>query len=191
MIRPSGTSRAAAALTCTLVCTLVGLAGCEGAADGTEGSAATAGADTAATADAPAPDAAPEMGTESGAEEDGREPVTLPVSARGQLTQGMLTMLASLETATRAIATGDPAEAARAAAESGMGSAGMIPQEVRQRAPAGFLSLGMRTHQAFDALSRRAAAGAPTDSLLDASAAVLEACSECHATYRVEWQGPR
>jgi hypothetical protein len=119
---------------------------------------------------------------------DAREAVILPAAARPELRDGMLAMLGSLHGTARALAAGDTAAAARAAAESGMGHAGMMPVTLRRTAPAAFLSLGMRTHQAFDALARRASDGASPDSIRAAMAEVLGACTACHERFRADWR---
>jgi hypothetical protein len=127
-------------------------------------------------------------GSDSPQDLDAREAVILPATARPELRDGMLTMLGSLHSTTRALAAGDTAAAARAAAESGMGNAGMMPVTLRRTAPAAFLSLGMRTHQAFDALARSASVGAPPDSVQAALAEVLDACTACHERFRADWR---
>lgn len=114
---------------------------------------------------------------------DARQPVRLPVEAQDAVRAEMNTMLTSLNRILAALPRQDTAAIRQAAVASGVATA--ADPALEKLLPEQFLTWGLQTHRAFDALAGSVAAGFIFDTTLVQLGALTQTCVTCHATYRL------
>lgn len=118
---------------------------------------------------------------------DERTAIVLSPQARAAVLAEMRLMLSSLNGVLDAASREDAEGMARAAAASGMAAA--VDPALERVLPKEFVAVGMRTHQAYDALAAAVTAdGGPgaTDSAITHLARLTTNCVACHEAYRLE-----
>jgi cytochrome c556 len=117
---------------------------------------------------------------------DTRQRVAVPAAGRDTILAEMRHMLESVHAIVRGLESGDFAAVETAARASGMQTAADVQPEIRRTLPPAFLSLGMQTHKAFDALADAVNARPSRDVALERLGAVTSNCVACHAAYRLD-----
>ena len=117
---------------------------------------------------------------------DTRERLRLPAAHRDKILLEMRLMLEAMDRVLQALGQDDVAAAGKAARGAGMAMAVDVEPEIQKVLPKNFLDLGMRTHQAFDALDDRLEAGGSKDDAIQGLAGLTGNCVGCHASYRLD-----
>ena len=116
---------------------------------------------------------------------DRRREIALAREERDFVLVEMRGFLESVRAMGTAVADGRPAAAAAAARRSGMATTHDVPASLRQKLPAEWKTLGMDTHQRFDALALEADGIGDAAQITRQLAGVLDNCTACHAAFRL------
>lgn len=116
---------------------------------------------------------------------DGRRELALTRAERDFVLAEMRAFLESVRDIVTAVADAKPSDAAAAAKRSGMGATHHVPEGMRAKLPGEFRTLGMDTHQRFDALALEAAGIGDTKQITRQLAGVLDNCTACHAAFKI------
>jgi len=122
-------------------------------------------------------------------QEDGRSLVLLAPDERNMVLGEMRGMLEAVQAIVEAASRGDFQTVAETASATGMGAARAESAALIGKLPLEFMSLGMDTHKAFDALA--VTAGDTEDPLvvLAELGTIMNNCTGCHAGYRLGVEG--
>ncbi|HEY9081581.1 hypothetical protein [Magnetovibrio sp.] len=94
--------------------------------------------------------------------------------------------LESVQSITSGLAAKDMAVISDSAHAVGMANAQDVPVALMSKLPLEFKSLGMKTHQAFDALALEAQDMGDEQIILTKVSELLLNCTACHAAYRLD-----
>ncbi len=117
---------------------------------------------------------------------DKREAIALSALERDHVLAEMRQMLQSTEGVVTGLAAGDMAAVQSAAALSGRRAPMTVDQMLHTKFSKEFLSLGAAAHGGFDDIARLATEGAGSTAVTAKLGDVLQACTSCHETYRIE-----
>ncbi len=117
---------------------------------------------------------------------DGRTAIILQPGERDLVLAEMRAFLEGVQTITEGLVEGDMNSVADAAKKIGMANAAGVPVTLMAKLPLEFKTLGMATHKAFDALSLEATDMGDGKKVLAQMAEILNNCTTCHSTYRLE-----
>lgn len=122
---------------------------------------------------------------------DGADPrlgLAVTATERAYILEQMRLFVTAVQAITEALATGNTAAVAVAAAARGRRENAHdpnFPQTLSARLPPLWKQMGGATRGGFDALADAARAGAPKEKSLAILAATLRQCVACHQTYRL------
>lgn len=122
------------------------------------------------------------------AQEDARAAVTMTVVEKAFVLGQMRLFVESLEQIVTALAAGDRAAAAEAAAARGaqrFQSANDMPASLSEKFPKQWRAFGGPMRQGFDALARGVAEGEDQSRSLARLGEIMRNCVACHASYRI------
>ena len=123
---------------------------------------------------------------------DPREAVALDPAEAEALLTGMRTYLETIQGIVTALAENQLARIADIAAQSGAKLMGNVSPLTGMKAPIGFTSLSLDTHDKFDRLAEKAKRGSSRAEILTDLGALLGNCRSCHEAYRLSpYGGPR
>ncbi len=114
---------------------------------------------------------------------DTRQRVNVPPAQRNEILIEMRQMLGSIRGILYGLAADDMRMIEGAAWSSGTRQA--PGPDYRREVPEGFRKFEIQTHQGFDALAEKAAAGGGQPDILKGLAALTNNCVGCHNAYRV------
>lgn len=118
--------------------------------------------------------------------EDGRMAIQLSSGERDMVLTEMRGFLESVQTITSGLAENDMKAITTSARAVGMANAQQVPGSLMGKLPLEFKTLGMATHQAFDALAMEAQDMGDTHLILTELGRLLNNCTTCHAAYQLE-----
>lgn len=118
--------------------------------------------------------------------DDGRTAIMLTAAERDLVLAEMRSFLEGIEAITVGMADKDMAAIAKSAKNIGMATAGQVPLTLMAKLPSEFRSLGMATHQAFDALAVEAEDMGDGQVILSGLAELINNCTTCHRAYRID-----
>ena len=118
--------------------------------------------------------------------DDGRTAIMLSADERNLVLAEMRGFLEGIETITMGIVDNDMQAIAQSARKMGMAAAGQVPLTLMGKLPSEFRSLGMATHQAFDALAVEAQDIGDGQVILSGLGALINNCTTCHRAYRID-----
>jgi hypothetical protein len=102
----------------------------------------------------------------------------------------MRNFLITVDGIVAALAADNRADIARHAKASGMGTTHDVPRAMMRKMPAEWRTLGMDTHQRFDALALEATGIGDKTEILKQLSGILSNCTGCHAAYRLVAEQP-
>lgn len=117
---------------------------------------------------------------------DGRTAIILEGIERDLVLEEMRGFLVSVQAITQAVADDDMPAVAENAKAAGMAAAGGVPLSLMSKLPLEFKTLGLATHEAFDEIAREAEDLGEGKVVLEKLSDLLNNCTACHATYRLE-----
>ncbi len=119
-------------------------------------------------------------------ETDTRQPIVLTDSERNLILAEMRTFLQTVQAITGALAQNDLATVADSARKAGRAAQQAMPAGLAQKLPLPFRQLGSDTHRRFDQLALNARDLEDTQLALEELARLLQNCTACHDSYRLE-----
>jgi hypothetical protein len=123
---------------------------------------------------------------------DPREAVALDPAEAEALLTGMRTYLETIQGIVTALAENQLAHIANIAPMSGAKLMQNVSPLTAMKAPIGFTSLSLDTHDKFDRLAEKAKRGSSRSEILTDLSALLGNCRSCHEAYRLSpYGGPR
>ena len=123
--------------------------------------------------------------------DDGRTAIFLSEGERDLVLSEMRGFLEGVQEITSGLANDDMKTVASSAQALGMASAGNAPASLMAKLPLEFMTMGMDTHKAFDALSIEAQDIGDSKVILTKLSELMNNCTTCHAGYRFEIQGDK
>lgn len=117
--------------------------------------------------------------------DEAREAIVLTAAESEHLRAGMRRYLQSTQDIVDALAAGKVERVAASARGSGVRAVEDVSLVSAAKLPPQLVTLGLDTHQRFDALADAAERSASRKELLERLGAILANCSGCHAMYRV------
>ena len=120
---------------------------------------------------------------------DGRTVVLLAPEERNRVLGEMRGLLETVQAVVQAAAMGDMEAASAAASASGMGAAKGESAALIGKLPLDFMTLGLGTHKAFDALALTAQQSDDPMVVLEELGTIMDNCTGCHAGYRLGIEG--
>lgn len=120
------------------------------------------------------------------ASNDGRTAIILSAGERDLVLAEMRGFLVGLQAITAGLAEKDMAAISASAHEVGMANAQGVPASLMGKLPLEFKTLGMKTHQAFDALSVEAQDMGNEQIILTKVSELMLNCTSCHAAFRLD-----
>ncbi|MBL4732589.1 MAG: hypothetical protein JKY82_08345 [Rhizobiaceae bacterium] len=123
--------------------------------------------------------------------DDGRTAIFLSEGERDLVLAEMRGFLEGVQEITAALAENDMKEVASSAHALGMASAGAAPASLMAKLPLEFMTMGMGTHEAFDALAIEAEDLGDQKVILTKLSDLMNNCTTCHAGYRFEVEGQK
>ena len=116
---------------------------------------------------------------------DPREAVSLSPEEAATLLSGMRTYLETIQGIVTALAENKISHVPEIAAKSGAGMLKDVSPVTGLKAPLGFTSMSLDTHDKFDKLADAAHRGTSRSEVLTALRDIMGNCISCHATYRL------
>jgi mono/diheme cytochrome c family protein len=120
------------------------------------------------------------------AAEKSRQAIILTEKERSLVLLEMRGFLESVQSITSALAKDDWAGIAKAAKKSGRAEQGAMPPSLGKKLPKEFKILGMKTHQAFDALALDSKEMEDKQQTLEQLGSLMKNCVSCHAIFKFE-----
>jgi hypothetical protein len=120
---------------------------------------------------------------------DGRSVVLLTSDERNKVLGEMRGLLETVQAVVLAATEGDMQAVSAAASAAGMAAAKGESAALIGKLPIEFMSLGMGTHKAFDALALTAQGTDDPLVVLSELGAIMDNCTACHAGYRFGIEG--
>ncbi len=120
------------------------------------------------------------------APDDPRTAIVLNESERAFVLAEMRRMLESTQVVVSGVATDDLTAVETAARASGMAAAADVDPALRAKLPDGFRLIGRAAHGGFDEIASLAAGGASDQAIMEELGGLLQQCTGCHATFRIE-----
>ena len=117
---------------------------------------------------------------------DGRISIVMGGAERDMVLGEMRAFLGAVQVITRGVVDNDLERVVEAARDVGAEAQQAVPASLVAKLPLEFKKLGFDTHQRFDQLARNAADLGDTADALPELAELLQNCTACHATYRIE-----
>ena len=118
--------------------------------------------------------------------DDGRTAILLSSGERDLVLAEMRGFLESIQAITTGIAEKDVKTISVAAKKSGMTAAHGVPAPLMAKLPVEVKTLGLSTHQAFDALAVEAEDMGDLQIILIRLGELMLNCTTCHAGYRID-----
>jgi hypothetical protein len=129
---------------------------------------------------------APEVAADTGSStHDARETILLSVRDREHMLAGMRIYLESVQGIITALATNNLKEVGPSARKSGAKLLDTANPALAISLPIGFTTMSVDTHEKFDSLAAKAAAGTSRIEVLNELTLILANCTTCHASYRI------
>lgn len=120
------------------------------------------------------------------AAEKSRLAIMLTEKERSLVLLEMRGFLESVQTITSALAKDDWSGVVKAAKKAGRVEQGAMPPSLGKKLPKEFKILGMKTHQAFDALALDSKDMEDKDQTLEQLGSLMKNCVSCHAIFKFE-----
>jgi len=120
---------------------------------------------------------------------DGRTAVLLLPDERNLVLAEMRGLLETVQTVLQAAVAGDMQAVSTAATAAGMAAAEAESAALLGKLPLEFMTLGMGTHKAFDALAATAQGTEDPLVVLGELGVIMDRCTGCHAGYRLGIEG--
>lgn len=117
---------------------------------------------------------------------DGRTAILLEPAERDLVLAEMRDFLVALQAISAATVDGDTAAVVEAARRVGGAARHGVPASLVGKLPLAFKQLGFETHAGFDTLADDAQDFGSTEPVLAGMAVLMQNCTACHATYRIE-----
>ena len=118
--------------------------------------------------------------------DDGRTAIRLNAGERDLVLMEMRTFLESIQGITAALAENDMKAVSDNARKVGMANANEVPVTLMGKLPLEFKTLGLSTHEAFDALAMEATDMGDANVVLSKLGELMINCTSCHAGYRID-----
>ncbi|MFK5978759.1 MAG: hypothetical protein QM488_07735 [Rhizobiaceae bacterium] len=123
--------------------------------------------------------------------DDGRTAIFISEGERDLVLSEMRGFLEGVQEITSGLAKDDMKTVASSAQALGMAGAGNAPASLMAKLPLEFMTMGMDTHKAFDALSVEAQDIGDPKVILTKLSELMNNCTTCHAGYRFEIEGDK
>jgi len=120
---------------------------------------------------------------------DGRTAVLLLPDERNLVLAEMRGLLETVQTILQASVAGDMRAVSTAATAAGMAAAEAEAAALLGKLPLEFMTMGMGTHKAFDALATTAQGTDDPMVVLNELGTLMDRCTGCHAGYRLGIEG--
>lgn len=117
---------------------------------------------------------------------DGRTAILLAPGERDLVLAEMRDFLEALQRISQAIVDDDADAAAAAARRVGAAAQQQVPSSLVGKLPLAFKRLGFDTHARFDELALNVEQFGDTGQALSELATLMNNCTACHATYRID-----
>jgi len=121
---------------------------------------------------------------------DGRVAIVMSGSERDMVLGEMRAFLEAVQTVTQGVVDNDLKGMVAAARRVGGEAQHGAPASLVAKLPLEFKKLGFDTHARFDQLAQNATDLGDTADALTELAELLQNCTACHATYRIEVENP-
>ncbi len=120
--------------------------------------------------------------------EDGRTAILVTKEERVQILADMRKFLEHVQTMVESIGEDDMASFSTAASGVGLKQERAPAAALIRKLPIEFKTMGMQTHEAFDNLAKMADEGAGARAVAKELSLIMENCTYCHETFRLEAQ---
>jgi hypothetical protein len=121
---------------------------------------------------------------------DGRTAILLAPGERDLVLSEMRAFLVALQEITQGVVDQDPTAVVTAARRVGAAAQHEVPASLVGKLPIEFKRLGFDTHGRFDQLALDTAQMGDTADVLADLAVLMQNCTACHATYRIDLEQP-
>jgi len=121
---------------------------------------------------------------------DGRMAIQLAPGERDLVLREMRDFLVALQAISQGVVDQDTAVVAAAARRVGGAAQQGVPPSLIGKLPLEFKRLGFDTHARFDQLALNSEQFGDTSQVLPELATLMQNCTACHATYRIDLEQP-